>query len=55
MLKKGVKKRCVKTNVIKKGDKKYLIYAIAGGKYYDIYFVPDVDWNPKVKDWNPEE
>tara|TARA_B100000963_G_scaffold346683_1_gene352166 strand:- start:2859 stop:3095 length:237 start_codon:yes stop_codon:yes gene_type:complete len=27
----------------------------AGGKYYDIYFVPDVDWNPKVKDWNPEE
>ena len=27
----------------------------AGGKYFDIYFVPDPDWNPKVKDWNPEE
>tara|TARA_B100000683_G_scaffold67544_1_gene66235 strand:+ start:7792 stop:8028 length:237 start_codon:yes stop_codon:yes gene_type:complete len=27
----------------------------AGGKYYDIYFVPEKGWNPKVKDWNPEE
>ena len=28
---------------------------MAKNGYYDIYFVPDKDWNPRVKDWNPEE
>ena len=25
------------------------------GQYCDIYFVPDKDWTPNIKNWNPEE
>tara|TARA_B100000676_G_C17571624_1_gene577445 strand:+ start:242 stop:487 length:246 start_codon:yes stop_codon:yes gene_type:complete len=27
----------------------------AGGNYYDIYFVPDPNWTPNIKNWDPEE